>query len=226
MLLGMLVMFATSVGAAVVAHVEILDCGDSYYSYRPPVGKVFIVEHVMFNDAWLNSELTMAVELIPEGSGENSEWMSSMQFSTTWNTLPRPIRLPRSVTIAVNILEDIPFNADYKCYLFGLLVDEADLYASVPSEIMEFERASASSLAGSIALASPRSSVVKMESSSDLVDWQPAANVTIKQESSPHQREFTVDTSGQPGDGRTFFRAKARARSSEGAVVTKASPPK
>jgi hypothetical protein len=222
-LLGTVVMIATHVGAVVVPHVLLLDCGDSDSSYRPPTGKVFIIEHIMFNDEWLNSEQLMAVELIPDGT-QQSRWISTMPFSATWNTLARPIKVPHTITIAVNTRVNIPYESDYKCFIFGMLVDEADLYAAVPSEIIEFDRESTSSLVGSIALASPRPSIVKMESSADLLNWQSAANASIMQQSSPHQREFAVDPTGQPGESSTFWRAKARARSSGGAALTNAAP--
>ena len=92
-------------------------------------------------------------------------------------------------------------------FLFCLLVDISDLYASIPSRL-ELMLAAGSGQAMEVRLASARPAILGMESSPDLAAWTPRPDMPALATASRNLYTFSDDVRTDRG----FYRAQARAR--------------
>ncbi|MEM9079765.1 MAG: hypothetical protein AAGC74_03630 [Verrucomicrobiota bacterium] len=95
-------------------------------------------------------------------------------------------------------------------YVFGLLIDEADLYAATIESEMEFGMVAGMRMDAEVKIESKRPSIVRVEKSEDLQNWTevPQADIDI---TSDHAVAI-VDTEREPGADREFLRAEVVAR--------------
>ena len=204
-----LVVIMASLPAFAEVEVKIikLSCVLSEAIYAVPAGKVFIVEHVVFSDYWNDSSELKQLQIRPYSSIAGSMWQTTLTYNAVFTTLPRPLKMPAGSTIGVFIKDD----SALKVYIYGLLVDAADIYAAIPSRIDNVALASSSSLSGEVVLASPRPSIVKIQKSTDLQQWSTDPAVRVSSTSAPAVKDIEVDISGTKG----FLRSSARARQTE-----------
>jgi hypothetical protein len=122
-------------------------------------------------------------------------------YLTTFNP---PLIVQAQFTLAVSV--DL-VHGDTTMIVFGLLVDTADLYASIDSEIISLAKLqSAAHLKASVA--SPRPAVVTLERSADLLSWMQPADASLEKETALiYQKTLPLDATTKE-----FFRVKARAR--------------
>lgn len=98
---------------------------DFYYSV--PNGKVLIIEQIIFNDYWDNSANDKEIRIRREGiSFAGQTCCTTLSYNGANNSLLRPLKLPGGTAIAVQSLG----NDSYRCYVYGLLADSADLFAA------------------------------------------------------------------------------------------------
>ncbi len=200
-------LFVPAANGEVEAKVVTLWCKSDKAMLLPESNKVFIVEHIVFNDAWKNSAEPMQLYLRPDASSGGSYFRSTLTYSVAFNTLTRPLRIPYRSGLAVNVSAN---TTAYKVYIFGLLVDQEDLYAAIVSDIEEFGLASLSTLSGTLRLASPQPSILTVESSTALQQWVAERNARVRRTADTAQRAF--DIAIDPQDKSKFYRLKTRAR--------------
>jgi len=203
------ILSAIPVQAAVEAHVVRLS--NSSGSYSPPSGKVFIVEQIGFSDHWDPGTQTRHVLWYSNSTG-GSFWRMTQNFGTTFNHLLRPVRLAAPSRVAVN--SNVPVG--YQAFLFGVLVDEQDLYAArIPSQIHSVASTptpGGMQVNGNVALASPRPAKVTVETSTDLDQWQARPDATIAATDSKSEKTLQVEVTGVEAKTTGFVRVDARAR--------------
>lgn len=91
------------------------------FIYQVPPGKVLLIEYIMFANYWNNQSEPKRIILRNGGSNiAGLVWDTDRTYSSSWNQLTVPLRLPPGVAIAVPFLNDGSFQA----FLYGKLVDE------------------------------------------------------------------------------------------------------
>ncbi len=172
------------------------------YRYVVPEGKVLILEHVAFSDTWTGKPTALRIQFSINPVGP--VWTTTITYSQNWNSLLRPIRIPAGKAAAI----DSSYGGTYQCFLYGLLVDEADLYAGVPAAIQGLQVAEGpdgQQVTGRIELQSPQPSHVVVQQTEDLDLWENAFATVQATELSPAQKTFSVNL---PSDTqKAFFRA-------------------
>jgi hypothetical protein len=177
-------------------------------TFAPPPGKVFILEHVGFNDPWASPrQITVFNTFFTPAGGTSTA--TTLVYPANFNTLTRPLKVIGST---MSIQCDDRSAPNQWVILYGLLVDVADLYAGISSEIEGFAKAGAGPATGEIHLSSSRPSLVSVQQSTDLAAWSPSGAV-VSSSKSPAVKDF--EFSPPPGDPKRFFRAAARARETD-----------
>jgi hypothetical protein len=178
-------------------------------SYAVPSGQVLILEHVVFADYWDHKGQPKEILLRNRGTSVGGLIADThISYGGNFNTLFRPLKLPAGTGISLPNLGD----GTYSVFLYGLLVDVEDLYASIPSQPRDLERtesASGTELAGTLELQSPRPATVRAETSDDMSTWDPAPDVEVTANADNRKRDFTIPLDGLTD--RRFVRFSARA---------------
>jgi hypothetical protein len=205
----LLIQFASlSHGAVIATNVILRAASFPANTFSPPTGKVFILEHVGFHDNWTSPrEIILENTVFNEEGGIVSD--ITVSYPEKFNTLARTLKMAPTMRIRC---ADRSSPVQW-VVLYGLLVDEGDLYAGIPSMIEGFAKATPGPATGEIRLASARSSLVRLQQSSNLTDWAEVSGAVTASPQGPAVRNFEV--SPPPGDPARFFRAAARARETD-----------
>jgi hypothetical protein len=185
--------------AAVKATGIYLSSTTTSYRYVVPEGKVLILEHVAFCDTWTGKPMALRIQFSINPVGP--VWTTTMTYSQNWNSLLRPIRIPAGKAAAI----DTSYGGNYLCFLYGLLVDEADLYAGVPAAIQGVQVAGSPDgqlVTGHIELQSPQPSHVVVQQTENMNQWQNAFATVQATDLSPAQKTFSVNL---PSDTKKAF---------------------
>ena len=192
------------VNAAVEAVQIRIQGGNGKTIYAVPAGKVLVIEHIMFSDRWdLHDEEKRVVIRHGGANTTGTVWNTTQKYSSNWNQLMRPLRLPAGKAIACPYLDD----SLYMIFLYGKLVDEGDLFAAIDTEIKDVGtkvEGNTKTLLGTVDLASKRPAQIKLEESSDLKTWDALDDVP----QITNQSLAFMASSEKP---KLFVRAKARA---------------
>ena len=177
--------------------------------YEVPAGKVLVVEHVIFPQYWDDHAQPKSITIRHGGaSTAGTIWDTQVTYSANFNTLFRPLKLPAGTAIAAPYLG----NSSYLLFLYGLLVDEADLYASVPASLKQLQHhnnGGTEVIEGTLELSSARPAAIRSRQSDDLKTWQDAPDVTIGRGATTRQRDFSYDV--PIGKDRYFMELSAHA---------------
>lgn len=161
-------------------------------TYSVPSGKSLYIEHIFLSSTNANVYYIKQVAL--------SMTVCVVAEDQTMTSFHPAIKLNSGITLWVSTNFAI---------IYGLLVDNADVYAAVPSEFKSTQYAVDGGIEGTIGLSSPRPSIVKMEISADMQNWQKDPdNVSVTRSSEPGQWNYTATGSNDVA----FFRARARGR--------------
>lgn len=193
-------LMATSLNAysGVEATNFLLQCdagGNATITYQTPPGKVLVLQHIIRESATSEVRCTLSqagllTYTLCSGSPEH----------TTFSP-------------AYLIVGDAQGSGELKlvngsnnwAVVVGLLADQSDMYASIPSQFTDGMYANGNMTLG-VQLASARPSIMKIDKSSDLSSWLPAQASIFNQGGG--QLEAIVSAN----EPKQFFRAKARAR--------------
>ncbi|MEM9080095.1 MAG: hypothetical protein AAGC74_05320 [Verrucomicrobiota bacterium] len=177
-------------------------------SYSIPAGKIFIVEEVSF---FASSPFPGSTQIrclrnadnVPVASFFNITIKDSFSNGAVV-ALENPIRLKAGERL------DIPNNGTYtSAVYFGLLIDEADLYAqNIPVELSN-PRLNGSQLLADAKFASPRPRITKIESSTNLDTITPDPTGIETPTVEKNTSLVAVDTNSSD---KKFLRASAVAR--------------
>lgn len=157
--------------------------------YTVPDEKVLVIKNLAASPASSSSTVTLNIMgsefYVPRGQ--------SMSLCS-------PIYVPGGSAISVQ--------ANNYMHVYGLLVDPADLYAEIPSKITG-TYVSAGSMTGTVAVASSRPALLRMDQSGDLDLWMASSTNVLRRGESPSQWVFS-----QPAgpESQQFLRTTARAR--------------
>jgi hypothetical protein len=174
-------------------------------TYVVPDGKALIVEHVAFSDSWIGKPFAIVIRFSANAAG--AMFMTTITYNQKWNSLLRPIRLPAGKGVSIQT----GYGVVFKCFLYGLLVDEADLYAGVPAKIDSLQVVSSESgqqVSGQVELRSPRPSHVVIQQTETLGQWQTASALVQGSAASPSQKSFAMNVPS--ATHQAFFRAHGR----------------
>ncbi len=198
-------LFPASTHAAVTAIGIYLTSNSTGYRYVVPEGKVLILEHVAFCDTWTGKSMALRIQFSINPVGP--VWTTTITYSQNWNSLLRPIRIPAGKAAAI----DLSYGASYQCFLYGLLIDQADLYAGVPASIQGLQVAGGpdgQQVTGHVELQSPQPSQVVVQQTEDLDQWKNALATIQGSDLSPAQKTFSLNLPS--GTHQAFFRAHGR----------------
>lgn len=178
-------------------------------SYTVPAGKVFLLE-------WYSRDYSVDGGLndVVVGIGGGSILFRDFVREAVGNTNPessgyflKPLRFPQGASISTAEPPDV---TEFATIFIGLLIDTADLYATVPSEFKQTGVASGQ-IAATLKQSSPRPTVVKVESSTDMETWTPDPTATVANTSDKTEKQVTV-AANTPAK---FVRAKVISRTKE-----------
>ena len=165
--------------------------GTNYFTV--PTGKSLYVEYISMAGT---NQFVYCVAPLPVG-GLVPFTIAEKRLITTFGP---PLKLDSGIIITVS---------SSAALVYGLIVDDADVYAAVSSEFQYEYVTAAGGLQGTLALASSRPASVKMEVSRDLQTWfEDPAGVFATRATEPTQWNYTAISPEKTA----FFRAKARAR--------------
>lgn len=175
--------------------------------YVVPSGKVLILEHIAFPDYWDNRGQAKSIKLRHGGGSIGGMvWDTEISYTANFNTLFRPLKLPTNTALAAPSLGDSLFLIMF----YGLLVDEADLYASVPVQLKNIyvdSNSSGESLEATLELGSTRPAAIEGSHSDDLVIWQETPLTAIRALSNERRLSFMLSGVTDP----LFLRFSAHA---------------
>jgi hypothetical protein len=162
------------------------------FFYQVPPAKVFVIEHVMFVDQWDHMGQPKRLTVRHEGSGSSGLTNDTdITFDSAFNTLFRPLKLPVGTAVGLTNLND----ENLKVYIYGLLVDDFDFYASSPANISKVEKYAVNDerrLKGTIEIESDALNGVMGETSDNLENWSPNPEVAILPGENKHERRFEL----------------------------------
>lgn len=212
LLLASLVLTFSSAGGAVEAFQRSLVTSSTLLNtYTVPTGKVLILEHVIFTASFgLSGEDRELILDHAGSSGSGSAVETVLRYSSDFNTLFRPLKLREGIALRAFLTQ----GTTHRIYLYGLLVDESDLYASVEVEVKEVEVAGSGvrplrqQMQGELEVSANRPTVIEAESTDGTADWEEDPAVAIA-ETSPTERFFRRNI-GLASE-RLFVRFSARA---------------
>ena len=162
-------------------------------NFTVPSGKSLYIEHISLMDT---SQYVVCTAPLP-GGGMTIFQISENRRITTFEP---SLKLDSGSTIGVS---------SSGALVFGLIVDDSDVYAAVSGEFQSEYVTAAGEVQGALALSSPRPATVKMEVSRDLQTWfEDPAGVFATRANEPTQWNYTAISPEKTA----FFRAKARAR--------------
>ena len=172
--------------------------------YAVPAGKVLVIEHIMFSDRWDHYDEEKRVVIRHGGANiTGMVWNTTQKYSSNWNQLMRPLRLPAGKVIAAPYLDDL----SYMIFLYGKLVDDGDLFAAIDTKIKDVGTkvdGNTKILLGTVDLASKRPAQINLEQSSNLKTWDALDDIPQV----TNQPLGFIVSSEKP---KLFVRAKARA---------------
>ena len=202
LLLAGSVLFPAATHATVTAIGIYLTSNSTGYRYVVPEGKVLILEHVAFCDTWTGKPLALRIQFSINPVGP--VWTTTITYSENWNSLLRPIRIPAGKAAAI----DLSYGSSFQCFLYGLLVDQADLYAGVPASIQGLQVAGSpdgQQVTGHVELQSPQPSQVIVQQTENFDQWKNTLAKTEGTDQSPAQKTFSLTVPS--GTRQAFFRA-------------------
>ena len=182
--------------------------GSTPSSYTIPAGKVYIIEGVVLaHNAGTPTETQIRVSIDADNITAGS--FLTIKISDTYALgsfvwMPQPFRLKAGETL------EVPQNATYFiCRYFGLLIDEADLYAQeIPVELQSVGTQGGQLLAGA-KYGSPRPRITTIESAVDVSDFTEDTTGVEVAGVTRDEAEVSVE---QSGDAVKFMRVRAVAR--------------
>jgi len=175
--------------------------------YDIPDGKTLIIEHVSFEPNYAASSEDRIFEIW--NGNRNLYRLRSFSDRITFT---RPLRIPDSRTF--NVRNGNSPSVSFGMNVFGLLVDNEDLYAGDPKAEIELASADSSTgeVQGSVKLSTARPMKVRLQSSVDLENWNPATGIVVTGSSGdPKEQIFAGFAPGAPD--RYFLRAVTFSRS-------------
>jgi hypothetical protein len=111
---------APTVATAASEAVQIRLSGSSgRTSYKVPVGKVLLVEHIDFCDYWVSQPDNLEVWLQHSTNPVGTVWSSKLRYFSAHNYLPRVLRVPANSGIAMPYFG----SSSFKAFIYGVLVD-------------------------------------------------------------------------------------------------------
>jgi len=136
--------------------------------YTVPADKVLLIEH--FNTTFNVRSLSFSVE--SEGSTNSLKYsIETPSGGYGYNlSLIRPVKAPSSARITNT--------SSSRLTILGVLVAPEDLYASIKTQ-NEGMLCQNGSFSFDVLAASPRPGKIKLQGSTDLVDWHPIVDATI-----------------------------------------------
>lgn len=182
--------------------------GGAPTSYTIPPGKIYIIEAIRPFAVTPLPSTTQYRVVVRADNIAASAFQTITILDTYTNSqmvwLPNPHRLKAGESL------QIPFNAEYSSFrYFGLMLDEADLYAqSIPIELDGIEVAERQ-LAVEAQFGSPRPRRTIIETATDLDDFTANPNAVEIAGPTRDRATFVVDTEESI---RQFLRARATAR--------------
>jgi hypothetical protein len=194
------VLFQCSAQAAVEPVIVPLYHGPSHgtNTYTVASGKALMIRQIWGFQYYTNAMLRIY------GGPLTSEIYMRPQGALGLTTYDGPVIIPAECNL--QLFFDIG-STDEVIFLFCLLVDISDLYASIPSSF-ELMLAAGSGQTMQLRLASPRPAILGMESSPDLAAWTPRPDISALATTSRCLYTF----SDNARTDRAFYRALARAR--------------
>ena len=178
--------------------------------YTIPAGKIYILEEMYINGVTPTpSSVQVSFSRRADNINSSSNFFLTLKDTYTggFYVLDKPLRLKGGDSVKV------PLNATSgSVRYFGLLIDEADLYAqNIPVDLSN-PRLEGSQLMADAKFASPRPRITKIESSTDLKTMKPDPTGTETDTGSKDTSMVAVET--QSAD-KKFMRVSAVARPKE-----------
>ncbi len=167
--------------------------------YAIPPGKYLMIRQISI--ATTSTDANIDIIDSGTGSGVAMLYMTNGYQVVSYNP---PVIIPGSNTLHIT---QWPYAYVVNYYLFGMLVDPADLYAYVPSQFNSFGLSLANVTAG-VRLDSPRPARILMENSQDLQAW--IARNDLRVQPTTNRAVYTVSDAVDRQNSR-FYRATARA---------------
>lgn len=175
-------------------------------SFAVPAGKVLIVENMQYGTNWDQS----AQLLIQNGTGsftiKSQDFCPGLACSGPYDqyTLAFPLKFPEGWTIN-GMRTGFPANKSTDLWIFALLVDASDLYASLPNRIDSISLQGSKVTLG-VQTASARPAQISVEKSADPAKgWRPARDAVVSRTTNSTQYAVTLPAEGS----KEFFRSKA-----------------
>ncbi|MFP6906522.1 MAG: hypothetical protein VCG02_14980 [Verrucomicrobiota bacterium] len=180
--------------------------GGTALNYTVPAGKVLVIEHAMATSS--DGKLILRREFILDNGPAVPTFLNiTLNNSYTDGTLyslNRPLKIKAGSKIHRNQI-----TPSSTTYLFGLLVDEADLFAAVPNEI-EDGRVAAGVFSATVQASSARPARAVVEKSADAQTY-----VTDSSASVTRTDAGTLSVTSSTDDAIKLIRVDLRARPSE-----------
>ena len=182
-------------GAVSPMIIHLKSTSSSYTTtYTVPVGTVFVLQAIQCVSATTGPFLQL---VSPDGSVDDL-MASSFQGIPSPLTFQPPLWIPAGYTFRAGLGGSAATTAT----LYGAQVLPTDLYAGIPSQF-NYIAVSGSSVAGQLALSSPRPAAVHIEESCDLQTWS-NSNATVTRTVAPAVWQLTKNATDATN---TFFRA-------------------
>ncbi len=191
----------------------IISLDDSSSSYTIPTGKVFIVDSVLWNvGTTLPDDTSFQLSYHTLNRGSSSFVNFPVVVSTTFTDarlvpLSKPLFLKGGWGVSLKPVAGVVTN---EFMFIGRLADTADVYAQIPAQL-ENPGKGDGTLMADLRLASPRPAMIKVEKSTDLAGFTPAA-ATITATNSKSLAQLVIP---DENERRLFMRAVATARPSD-----------
>jgi hypothetical protein len=194
---AVLLSIPTAAHSEVEAKNIILACnagGNPTLTYQTPSGKVLVVHHLLRLNP--DTEVRCTVDGLglltyPLCAGPEVRTAFSPPYLIVGDGVGGQLSLVNGV--------------DDRAVVSGLLADQSDMYAAIPSQFTGLAHAD-NAMDLLIQLASPRPNILRIEEASDLSSWFPADASVFNRGSGEHDALLAADVPTQ------MFRSRARAR--------------
>lgn len=157
--------------------------------YTVPADKVLLIEHFAGYSMQLTSgyETIQIAQMIIVFSSETASYKMQIfpdqgaPYGSYFSSLNRPIKVSGGTRLTVQSSSYLsnPFYNGGTFSIFGLLVDPADLYASIETQSDKMLCQSGNFYFDVVAV-SPRPSAIKLQGSTDLAEWHPVVAAEVE----------------------------------------------